>query len=57
MLKGNNMETPKKCEHPACRCNARPDSDYCGTYCEGAADNPDVVCSCGHELCGDPEMR
>ena len=57
MLKGNNMETPKKCEHPACRCNARPDSDYCGTYCEGAADNPDVVCSCGHELCGDPTMR
>jgi hypothetical protein len=51
------MENPKKCEHPACRCNAREGSDYCSTFCEGEADTADIVCSCGHELCGDPEMR
>jgi hypothetical protein len=45
------METKKKCAHPSCACPARPDSNYCSTYCEGEAKTSDVICSCGHPDC------
>ncbi len=44
-------EMKTKCAHPSCRCHARPDSKYCSTYCEGQAEEADVVCSCGHVEC------
>jgi len=47
------METPKKCAHPSCHCNARTDSNYCSTYCEGEAKTSDILCGCGHAECGD----
>jgi hypothetical protein len=45
------METPKKCGHPSCACNAKAGSDYCSTYCEGEAKTSDIICNCGHENC------
>jgi hypothetical protein len=45
------MENPKKCAHPSCRCDAKKDSDYCSTYCEGGAKTADILCSCGHGDC------
>jgi hypothetical protein len=45
------MSDTKKCLHPACHCPARPDSDYCSTYCEGEAKTADIICSCGHAHC------
>ncbi len=45
------MNEAKKCKHPVCHCRARPDSDYCSTYCEGEAKTADVICSCGHPPC------
>jgi len=45
------METTKKCAHPSCGCNAKEDSDYCGTYCEGEAETSDIMCNCGHPDC------
>ena len=27
------MDTPGKCAHPSCHCQARPGSRYCSTYC------------------------
>jgi hypothetical protein len=41
----------KKCAHPGCQCHAREDSNYCGTWCEGAAGTPEVLCNCGHASC------
>jgi len=46
------MEANKKCAHPSCTCQAAKDSKYCSTYCEGQAETPDLVCSCGHAGCG-----
>jgi hypothetical protein len=46
------MDPKKKCAHPSCSCDAQADSDYCSTYCEGQAETPDVICSCGHGSCG-----
>jgi hypothetical protein len=43
-------ETPKKCAHPGCNCNASKDSKYCGTYCE-SNDEPAILCECGHPAC------
>lgn len=43
----------KKCAHPSCSCTAKEGGDYCGTYCEGEAKNPDITCSCGHPGCAD----
>ena len=37
-----------KCAHPSCACSATQDSKFCSTYCEGASDTPDIMCSCGH---------
>jgi hypothetical protein len=49
------METTKtetkKCAHPSCPCTVAPDNTYCSTYCEGAAETVDIVCSCGHPGC------
>jgi hypothetical protein len=51
------METQKKCAHPSCRCNAKEDSDYCGTYCEGEAKTSDILCNCGHGDCRDQAAK
>ena len=47
----NDAESKNKCAHPSCRCQARPDSKYCSTYCEGEAETADILCSCGHSAC------
>jgi len=44
-------EDEKKCEHPSCHCPAKEGSDFCGAYCEGLADTPEVQCACGHPEC------
>jgi len=41
----------KKCAHPGCKCPAVEDSDFCGAYCEGAADHPSIACGCAHPEC------
>ena len=45
------MSEEKKCAHPACHCHARPNDDYCSTYCEGEAKTADIICNCGHPNC------
>jgi hypothetical protein len=45
------MEDKDKCAHPSCHCKAKPDSQYCSTYCEGEAETPDIMCGCGHSAC------
>ncbi len=47
------MSVNKKCAHPACHCQAREDSDYCSTYCEGEAKTADILCGCGHPSCAE----
>ena len=43
----------KKCAHPACECNAAPNSKYCSQYCEDAGkDDVEISCDCGHPGCG-----
>jgi len=41
----------KKCKHPACRCMAPADSDYCSPYCHDAKDTTEIACNCGHPGC------
>ena len=41
----------KQCEHPGCLCMVDEDDDYCGAYCEGGADHPEITCECGHPGC------
>jgi len=41
----------KKCKHPACRCKAREDDDYCSEFCKGAGDMTELTCECGHPAC------
>jgi hypothetical protein len=43
-------ETPRKCDHPGCNCNAREGSSYCGAYCE-SNEEPEILCECGHSDC------
>jgi hypothetical protein len=43
--------TTEKCAHPACACKGSRDSKFCSTFCEGATENPDITCSCGHACC------
>ena len=45
------MSESKKCAHPSCNCAIASDKTYCGTYCEGQAENADIECSCGHPVC------
>jgi hypothetical protein len=40
-----------KCAHPSCACKKSSDSKFCSTYCEGASENPDIICNCGHAGC------
>ena len=49
------MPVTKKCAHPACQCTAQEESDFCGTYCEGAGKEPDIECGCGHSSCAKEE--
>jgi len=41
----------KKCKHPACKCKAREDDDYCSEFCKGAGDMTALTCDCGHAGC------
>ncbi len=45
------MAKDKKCAHSACKCQAREDSNYCSTYCEGAGKTTEIQCNCGHSDC------
>jgi hypothetical protein len=45
------MTETKKCEHPACTCMARAESNYCSQSCEDAADMTEISCNCGHAGC------
>jgi hypothetical protein len=49
------MSETKKCAHPVCHCPARPNDDYCSTYCEGEAKTADIICTCGHPHCATTE--
>jgi hypothetical protein len=55
MLFGEEDESclmkPNKCAHPACKCQARPDSKYCSQSCEDAAGTTEISCNCGHPGC------
>jgi metallothionein len=51
------MSEKKKCAHPACKCQARENSDYCSTYCEGEAETADIICTCGHPSCAQTSAR
>ena len=46
------MATKDKCAHPSCTCMATTDSKFCGTFCAGKGDAPDIECTCGHPGCG-----
>ncbi len=41
----------EKCAHPSCVCRAAEDSKFCSAFCEGATENPDITCNCGHAGC------
>jgi hypothetical protein len=41
----------EKCAHPSCVCVAADDSKFCSALCEGADDEPDIMCNCGHPAC------
>lgn len=41
----------KKCAHPACKCRAAHDSNYCSEYCHDAGDTMELSCNCGHPGC------
>jgi len=47
------MATNAKCAHPACNCQAAPDSRYCSQYCQDAKDTTELACNCGHPGCED----
>jgi hypothetical protein len=44
-------DTTEKCAHPSCACKKSSDSKFCSALCEGASENPDIVCNCGHPAC------
>jgi hypothetical protein len=44
-------EEVKKCAHPACRCTAPEDNDYCSQYCDDAQETLEISCNCGHPGC------
>ena len=42
----------KKCAHPSCQCEARPNDKYCSQLCKDAgADEVEIACDCGHPPC------
>ena len=42
----------KKCAHPSCKCEARPNDKYCSQLCKDAgADEVEIACDCGHAPC------
>ncbi len=45
------MAEGKKCAHPPCSCAVASGQTYCGPYCEGAKDRPEVSCACEHPSC------
>lgn len=44
-------DTNEKCAHPSCACKKSSDSKFCSAFCEGASENPDILCNCGHQCC------
>jgi len=46
------MSTKKKCAHPACKCMARENDEYCSQYCKDAGeDDVEISCECGYAGC------
>lgn len=45
------MADNKKCAHPGCNCTTTDGGKYCGAYCEGRADQTEIMCECGHGGC------
>ena len=51
------MPTGKKCAHPACKCAAPKNDDYCSQYCKDAGkDDVEISCDCGHTGCSITEQ-
>jgi hypothetical protein len=44
-------DSNEKCAHPSCACKKSSDSKFCSAFCEGASENPDITCGCGHPPC------
>jgi hypothetical protein len=56
-MAGISTDTPVKCAHEPCACNAPIGQAYCSDYCEHAATSGpprrEPVCECGHAPCGE----
>lgn len=45
------MTTTETCRHETCSCAVPEHAEYCSDYCRDHADEPDLVCECGHPDC------
>jgi hypothetical protein len=46
------MADAKKCANPSCTCIPGNKEKYCSSHCEALKGGVEVICKCGHHLCG-----